>query len=112
MTTLLCAEKTATISYTLPILYGLLRHLAPAQEGNATIAAFKTTVKKEIEERWGLNNLDASSCLLLFSILDLHFKPLKFLTNGLKTELCNRMQNIPESLIESVSGIEQCPPEK
>ena len=64
-TTLLCGEENSTISCTLTVLHGLLQHLGPQEEDSSGITTFKCMVKQEIEERWELNDLDVSSCLVL-----------------------------------------------
>ena len=62
------------------MLHGLLQHLGPQEEDSSGITIFKCMVKQEIEERWELNDLDVSSCLVLSAVLDPCFKPLKFLS--------------------------------
>ena len=69
-TTVLCGEEHATISCTLPILYGLIKHLEPQEEFVSCLATFRRVVLNEIKQRWELDNLDVSSCMVLASVLD------------------------------------------
>ena len=118
-TTVLCGEEHATISCTLPILYGLIKHLEPQEEFVSCLATFRRVVLNEIKRRWELDNLDVSSCMVLASVLDPRFKPLKFLNEekneSVKVQLISRVTHlIEETLIEETLTKETPsePPEK
>lgn len=78
-TTVFCGEQHSTVSCTLPIVYGLTKHLEIQDDDSqcSSISSFKHLVLSEIKQRWSLDNLDVSSCMVLSAVLDPRFKPLK-----------------------------------
>ena len=115
----MCGEEHATISCTLPLLYGLIKHLEPQEEFISCLATFRRVFLNEIKQRWELDNLDMSSCMVLASVLDPRFKPLKFLNEekneSVKVQLISRVTHlIEEMLIEETLTKETPsePPEK
>ena len=82
----------------LPVLHGLLQHLEHSEEDSKTIASFKEIVKTEIKERWQFDSLNTSNCMVLSSILDPRFKPLKFLKD-------EEVDAITEVMIDKVSAL-------
>ena len=74
-TTVPCGEEKSTISCTLPIIFGLLQHVELDSQEGTTIPAITQNFKqivKEIKERWHIDDLDVSKCLVLSTVLDLH----------------------------------------
>ena len=99
---------------TLPILYCLIKHLEPQEEFVSCLATFRRFVLNEIKQRWELDNLDVSSCMVLASVLDPRFKPLKFLNEekneSVKAQLISRVTHLIEETLTEETPSE--PPEK
>ena len=119
-TTLLCGEERSVISCTLPIVFGLLQHIDSQDDSTLpAITQFKKILKKEITERWKLDELDISKSLVLSTVLDLRFKPWKFFTEekleAIKVKLIERMKKVQkhtETDTDAQSSSSDPPPEK
>ena len=67
------------------------------------IATFKQVVRDDIKQRWKLDNIDVSTCMVLSAVMDLRFKPLMFLDDE-KLELMKRISHLPNQIsIEETS---------
>ena len=77
-TTFLCGEAQSIVSSTLPIIHGLTEYLEPDDADTQPIATFKQVVRDDIKQRWKLDNIDVSTCMVLSAVMDLRFRPLSF----------------------------------
>lgn len=61
--------------------------------------SFKRLVLDEIKQRWSLDDLDVSICMVLSAVLDPHFKPLIFMDeakmDAVNVELMERIKVLP-----------------
>lgn len=77
------AEKAPTISQVMPMIAKILWiNLAPSNDDTATVASFKSTLKMDLNERWGIMISNIPDHLLLAVYLDPRMKDFAFLTQG------------------------------
>lgn len=115
-TNVLCSEVTCTVSCTVPIVFGLLHQIVNLQGADSSLPPImecKCILQEEIKGRWKLDDLDVSTCLVLSTVLDLRFKPVKFLTEEnietIKTLLIEKMKKLPTAVTQDVRPA-GCPP--
>ena len=89
-TTTLCTEKTPSLSLVQPVLKALLRkHLAASEEDSEIVAELKSTIRSSIERHF--SDPEQTKMMLLASILDPHFKALKFLPSVERSQVYEHM---------------------
>lgn len=96
VTTALSGEKHSTLSWCLPLLYGL--HDAARRDGNGymILVGIKKKLSDQLNEHFCLDELEMDSPPVLAAALDPCFRKLSFLSNVERSEL-------HEILVEKVS---------
>ena len=89
VTTYLSAEYNVSVLALLPVLFGLVKSLQPVETDLPSICQVKPEISNEIERKWQLQRLTASSknVLLNSTLLDPRFKQCKFLSTSKQLEL-------------------------
>ena len=96
VTTTLCGEKYSTISWYLPLLFGLLEATEPAEHDSQLLKSLKNKLKTELLSRFNLKTLKMDSLPVLAAALDPRFKRLTFLTAA-------QQQEVGEALMEKAN---------
>ena len=111
----MCYKDNSTISSTLPIIHRLVERMKESSEDCTMLYIHcKNNASCEIKQRWGLDCLDASSCMVVASMLDPWFKSPKYLdehqTETVKSVIVEKMYSF--SPPSSPKDFESAPPSK
>jgi len=109
-------EENSSLSCILPVIFGLVESLKECSEDCPAIRDFKQLMMAELKQRWDLDSLDTSSCLVIAAALDPRFKQLKFLNEvqieALKSEITERMDSFSSPMDMSRTNTPGRPPAK
>ena len=96
VTTTLSGEKYSTLSWCLPLLFGLREAAKPDENDSSMVSGIKTKLVEQLDERFKLKNLQMDSPMVLAAALDPRFRKLSFLSN-------EERRKVQRVLIEKVS---------
>ena len=115
-TTFFSYEENSSLSCILPVIFGLVEKLKESSEDCPAIRQFKQLMIADMKQRWELESLDTSSCLVMAAALDPRFKQLKFLNEfqiqAVKSEITERMDSFSRPAEPSSTGSTDGPPVK
>ena len=110
VTTTLSGEKYSTLSWCLPLLFGL-RDAAKCEGQDCMIlAGIKKKLTSQLNERFHLDNLQMDSPAVLAAALDPRFRKLSFLTDAEQNEVHDVLIEKASILDRSCSGPSDEPP--
>ena len=87
VTTTLSGEKYSTLSWCLPLLFGLRKAAEPEDNDSSTVRSTKTNLTEQMDRRFSLTNLEIDSPVVLAAALDPRFCKLTFLSAEQRLEL-------------------------
>ena len=99
VTITLSGEKYSTLSWCLPLLFGLCDAAKQEENDSITLSGIKKKLTDQLNQHFKLNNLEMSSALVLAAALDPRFRKLSFLS---KSEQ-DKLQRI---LLQKVSNVD------
>ena len=87
VTTTLSGETYSTLSWCLPLLFGLREAAKPDKNDNAILSGIKRKFTDQFNSRFQLNALEIDSPVVLSAALDPRFRKLSFLSEPEQAEL-------------------------
>ena len=87
VTITLSGEKYSTLSWCLPLLFGLRDAAKQEENDSTTLSGIKRKLTDQLNQRFKLNNLEMSSALVLAAALDPRFRKLSFLSKSEQDKL-------------------------
>ena len=96
VTTTLSGDKYSTLSWCLPLLYGLREAAKPDENDSSTLSGIKTKLIEQLDERFKLKKHKMDSPMVMAAALDPRFRKLSFLSDEERHE-------VQRVLIEKIS---------
>ena len=87
VTITLSGKKYSTLSWCLPLLFGLRDAAKQEENDSTTLSGIKRKLTDQLNQRFKLNNLEMSSALVLAAALDPRFRKLSFLSKSEQDKL-------------------------
>ena len=95
--TTLSGERYSTLSWCLPLLFGLRDTAKPDKSDNTVLSAIKRKFTDQLNLRFELNTLEVDSPMVLSSALDPRFRKLSFLSESQQSQLLEALASAAES---------------
>ena len=87
VTTTLSGEKYSTLSWCLPLMYGLRKVAEPDHNDSSTVRSVKANLIEQLDRRFNLRHLKVDSPVVLAAALDPRFRKLNFLSTEERLQL-------------------------
>ena len=97
VTTTLSGERYSTVSWCLPLLFGLRDTAKPDRNDNTVLSAIKRKLTEQLNLRFELNTLEMDSPMVFSTALDPRFRRLSFLSDSQQSELVEAIVSAAES---------------
>ena len=97
VTTTLSGERYSTLSWCLPLLFGLRDTAKPDRNDNTVLFAIKQKLTEQLNLRFELNTLQMDSPMVFSTALDPRFHMLSFLSESKQSELVEALVSAAES---------------
>ena len=97
VTTTLSGERYSTLSWCLPLLFGLRDIAKPDKSDNPVLSAIKRKFTDQLNLRFELNTLEVDSPMVLSSALDPRFRKPSFLSESQQSQLLEALASAAES---------------
>ena len=98
VTTTLSGERYSTLSWCLPLLFGLRDTAKPDKNDNTVLSAIKRKFTEQLNLRFELNALEMDSPMIFSAALDPRFRRLSFLSESQQSELLELLVSAAESI--------------
>ena len=98
VTITLSGERYSTLSWCLPLLFGLRDTAKPDKNDNTVLSAIKRKFTEQLNLRFELNALEMDSPMIFSAALDPRFRRLSFLTELQQSELLEVLVSAVESI--------------